>query len=417
MTQPHARTDVIVVGAGIVGICCALSIAERGKRVRLVDRDEPGQGCSYGNAGVISPWSLVPQSTPGLWKKIPGMVLRENGPISITLSHLPRLVPWGVRFLRRGNETRVRAAADAMETLNQFNVALYRRHLAGTGHEHLVQDSWYVHAFRDAAAASVSDLGYRIRAEKGAEIERIGADALRTLEPALSHDFQAAILIKGQARAVSPGTIATVLCDKARGLGVEVTRGSVQSISETEAGAWRVGTDVGDLQAEKVVVSAGAWSADLLEAFGVDMPLAAERGYHVEFRDPGIEINNSIMDVDMMAVASSMANGVRVAGTAEFTHRDAPANPARIAELTQVARRLFPDLNTAQVTPWMGARPSFPDSLPMLGEFRQHKGLYSAFGHSHYGLMMAPKTGEIIADLVADRPPNIDLEPYAVERF
>ncbi len=417
MVDPESSADVIVVGAGIVGICCALSIAEHGKRVRLVDRDEPGQGCSYGNAGIISPWSLVPQSMPGLWKNIPGMVLKEDGPVSIRVPYLPKLIPWGLRFLRNGTEAQVRAAADAMETLNQSNVQLYRRHLQGTGYEHLVRDSWYVHAFRNAKAASVSGLGYRIRIEKGADIERIDAQALRDLEPALSHDFAAAILIKGQARAVSPGEIARVLCDKAQRLGVEVTRATVRALTRAESERWAVNTDAGDFTAQKLVVAAGAWSADLLKAFGVHIPLAAERGYHVEFRDPGIEINHSIMDVDKMAVASAMSGGVRLAGTAEFAHRDAPPNSKRIEELARVARRIFPALDTAQMTPWMGARPSFPDSLPMLGEFPAHKGLFSAFGHSHYGLMMAPKTGQIIADLVSDRVPNIDLEPYAVNRF
>jgi len=248
VVDPDSSADVIVVGAGIVGICCALSIAERGKRVRLVDRDEPGQGCSYGNAGIISPWSLVPQSVPGLWKTIPGMVLKEDGPVSIRVPYLPKLIPWGLRFLRKGTEAQVRAAADAMETLNQSNVQLYRRHLEGTGYEHLVRDSWYVHAFRNAKAAS---------------------DALRELEPALSHDFAAAILIKGQARAVSPGEIARVLCDKAQRLGVEVTRATVRALNRAASERWVVHSDAGDFTAQKLVVAAGArWRARCPGAFG-----------------------------------------------------------------------------------------------------------------------------------------------------
>ncbi|MEM9602682.1 MAG: FAD-binding oxidoreductase [Pseudomonadota bacterium] len=413
----HPSSDVTIVGAGIVGICCALSILETGKTVRLIDRAAPGQATSFGNAGVISPWSIIPQSVPGLWKKIPGMLLRENGPISVRVRHLPKLIPWGLRFLRNGTAEQVAAAATAMDTLNHANVDLYRKHLAGTGHEALVQDSWYVHAFRDPRKASTADLGYRIRAEHGAELERIGADELHALEPALSREFKAAVLIKGQARAVSPGKIGEVLSQKAMALGATLHRADVTALTHNADGTWSVHTDTGTVCAPQVVVAAGAWSVDLLRPLGLDVPLQAERGYHVEFPTAGIEVNNSIMDTDMMAVASAMETGVRVAGTAEFTDRDAPRNEKRVRELATIAKRLFPDLDTDGMTSWMGSRPSFPDSLPMLGEFPDRPGLYSAFGHSHYGLMMAPKTGQILADLVNNTAPNTDLSPFSVTRF
>ena len=386
-TLSDSQADVIVIGAGIVGICCALSILETGKSVCLVDKSAPGQATSFGNAGVISPWSIIPQSVPGLWKKIPGMLLKQNGPIAIRLSNLPKLIPWGIQFIKNGTAAKVAATADAMDYMNNANVALYRKHLEGTGHEALIQDSWYVHAFRDASKASVDDLGYRIRTQHGADIERIGAQELRQLEPALSEEFTAAILIKGQARAVSPGKIGEVLAAKAAGLGAHLRQATVNSISRRTDSTWHVQTEHGDLHAQQVVVAAGAWSVDLLAPLGVQVPLQAERGYHVEFANPGIEVRNSIMDTDMMAVASSMQGGLRVAGTAEFAERDAPPNDKRIQELGAVAKRMFPDMNTENMSSWMGSRPSFPDSLPMLGELPKHQGLYSAFGHSHYGLM------------------------------
>ena len=410
-------TDVIIVGAGIVGICCALSIIESGKSVRLIDRADPGQSTSFGNAGIISPWSIVPQSMPGLWKKIPAMLLKEDGPISISPSHLPKLIPWGLRFLKNGTTAKVKASSNAMELLNHSNVELYKKHLAGTGHEALVKDSWYVHAFRNANNAQINDLPYKIRGDKGADIERIEAPELRKLEPALSDKFKAAILIKGQARAISPGKIGKVLCKKAVSLGVLIDRSEVKALTQHSNNEWHVETSSGTQRAPKIVIAAGAWSANLLKSLGLKIPLQAERGYHVEFENAGIEIKHSIMDVDMMAVASSMENSLRVAGTAEFAHIDAPPNEKRVQELRQVALKMFPDLNTENLKSWMGTRPSFPDSLPMLGEFPNHKGLYSAFGHSHYGLMMAPKTGQIISDLINDKTPNIDLTSFGVSRF
>jgi D-amino-acid dehydrogenase len=164
-------------------------------------------------------------------------------------------------------------------------------------------------------------------------------------------------------------------------------------------------------------VAAGAWSARLLAPLGLRLPLEAERGYHVMFADPGVTLNNSVMDTDRKFVASSMEDGLRAAGTAEFAGLDAAPDPRRAETIAQVARQMLPGLAEAAVTTWSGVRPSFPDSLPVIGEIKGHAGLYGAFGHSHYGFMMAPRTGRIMADLLRGAGPNIDLGPYRADRF
>ncbi|WP_281856779.1 NAD(P)/FAD-dependent oxidoreductase [Litoreibacter halocynthiae] len=407
---------VTIIGAGIVGICCALSLQERGVKVRLIDRGAPGQEASFGNAGVISPWSIIPQAMPGIWKSIPKMLLSVDGPLSVKPSFWPKMIPWGLRFLSHSGEASARAASDAMEVLCQSSVMLYRRHLEGTGHENLVVDSWYVHAFRNADSASLRDLGFQIRQEKGAELELIGRDQIKQVEPALSPDFKAAVLIKGQARARAPGKIAEVLAQKARSQAAEIIRAEITALQRDETG-WQLTTTTGMIRAHKLILAAGVWSADLLKPLGLNMPLAAERGYHVAFANPEVTLNNSVMDVDAKIVASSMLDGIRVAGSSEFAAIDAPADPRKEKLLAKQARTMLPDLNTSAMTSWMGRRPSFPDSLPALGQIKNQPGLFAAFGHSHYGLMMAPKTGELIADLVAGVAPNTDLTPFEPLRF
>jgi D-amino-acid dehydrogenase len=407
---------VTIIGAGIVGICCALSLQERGVKVRLIDRGAPGQETSFGNAGVISPWSIIPQAMPGIWKSIPKMLLSPDGPLSVRPTFWPKMIPWGLRFLTHSDETSARATSDAMEILCQPSVMLYRRHLEGTGHEDLVVDSWYVHAFRNADSARLRDLGFQIRKEKGAELELIARDQIKQVEPALSSDFKAAILIKGQARARAPGQIAEVLAEKARTQGAEIIRAEITALQRGDTG-WHLTTSNGLLKAGKLILAAGVWSADLLKSLGLKLPLAAERGYHVEFANPGISLNNSVMDVDAKIVASSMLGGIRVAGSSEFAAIDAPSDPFKEKLLAKQACAMLPDLNPGAMTTWMGRRPSFPDSLPALGPITNQPGLYAAFGHSHYGLMMAPKTGELIADLVAGVAPNTDLTSFEPLRF
>ncbi|GAB5435874.1 NAD(P)/FAD-dependent oxidoreductase [Falsiruegeria mediterranea] len=409
--------QVTIIGAGIVGICCALSLQERGIPVRLVDRGDPGQETSFGNAGVVSPWSIIPQAVPGIWKKLPKMLLDPKSALSVRASFWPKMIPWGMRFLGKSDEKSVREVSDAMEILCRPSIDLYRRHLHGTGHESLIADSYYIHAFRHVNEADLDGLGYLIRREKGGDLERVDGVELRHLEPALSEDFKAAIVIKGQARATSPGRVGAVLAEKARAQGAEIVRTEVTKLTRAPDGCWHLATPQATLHARHVILAAGVWSADLLKPLGLPVPLVAERGYHVEFPCASAVLNNSVMDVDAKVVASSMHSGLRVAGTAEFANIDAPADPRKEQILTEQAKAMVPDLDTDKAQFWMGRRPSFPDSLPAIGPIDGMDGLYAAFGHSHYGLMMAPKTGELVADIVSDRSPNISLDAFSLARF
>ncbi len=409
--------DVTIIGAGAVGISSALSILEAGQSVELIDRDAPASGASHGNAGVISPWTCVPQSMPGIWKSVPKWLMDPEGPLAVRWHYLPRFLPWAIRFIRAGQADRLPAIADAMMALNRPNVDLYRHHLNGTGKEDLVRDSWYVHVFRDPASVDLDQLGWRLRLERGVPLEVVQDGALREVEPALAQDYRAAVLIKDQARAMDPGGIGKALAEKAEKMGAVFHRKAVQSLSPQEDGHWRIATDQGGMTARTVVVAAGAWSVQLLKPLGINVPLEAERGYHVILRDPGVTINNSIMDTHAKFVASSMAAGVRCAGTAEFAGLDAPPDYRRAKVLATNAKRLFPDINTDDAIEWMGSRPSFPDSLPAIGAVPGYQNLFAAFGHSHYGFGMAPATGRIVANIVRGVEPNTDLTPYRVDRF
>ncbi len=410
-------TDIAVVGGGIIGICCALALNEAGANVLLIDRDKPGQGASYGNAGVISPWSVVPQSVPGLWYKIPKWLLHSDGPVAIRPSCLFKLAPWAIRFLRQGKIERVHQISDAMALLNDNNVGRYRQLLKGSGEEGLIRDCFYVHAFRQSKQADLNSLEYSIRRNKNADLELINRQDLQSLEPALSDQFQAAVLIKNQARALSPGKLGEVLTEKFLSQGGVVLQSNVEQLKSAQDGGWNIVTDDQTIKSDQVVLSAGAWSRNLIKPLKVKVPLEAERGYHLSFANPGIELTHSVMDMDLKIVASSMHEGLRAAGTAEFSGLDTAANPKRIKSLQHCVKSMLPDLNTRTASDWMGVRPSTPDSLPCIGEVPGHAGLFAAFGHSHYGLMMAPRTGEIIADLVLNKPVNIDLAPYSLARF
>ncbi|MEM7213366.1 MAG: FAD-dependent oxidoreductase [Pseudomonadota bacterium] len=408
--------DVTVLGAGIIGICCALNALEKGLTVQLIDRQPPGEATSYGNAGVISPWSIVPQCTPGVWTNVPKWLLDPKGPVKLRWQDLPGILPWVFRFLRNTTPERFQKISDAMALLMQDNVDAYRRYLAGTGHEGLIVDAMTVIVYRGAARPKVDDLQFCLRQERGGEVEFIGATDLHDLEPDLAPEYRAAALIKNQARALDPGKICKVLAAKAEILGANFKVTEVSAVRPDENGGITLHTDTGDLAVRKLILAGGIWSAGLLKPLGVSLPLIAERGYHLEFQDPGVTINHSINDASAKVIVSSMQAGVRIAGTAEFADVDAPPNYARARALAPIAKRLFPALNTASPKEWMGIRPSFPDNLPAIGPVKGIPNIISAFGHSHYGLGMAPGTARLAVESMLGTL-NYEISAFSEQRF
>lgn len=417
MSEEDKNIGYAVVGAGIVGICTALSLQERGKKVTLLDALPPSEATSFGNAGVISSWACIPQSMPGVWKNVPKWLMDPEGPVALRWGYLPKFMPWMIKFFAAGKADKIPAIADAMLQLHRPTVEMFRRHLDGTGHEALVKDSYYVFAYRNAADADLNKFEWRLRTERGVPVELIDRGALTDLEPEISDAYQAAILVKDQGRAMDPGGIGKALAEKFLRLGGAFKQCRVQSLQPREDEGVSIQTDHGTFEAEKVILAAGAWSAKLLKPLGIDLPLESERGYHIVFTDPGVSVNNSIMMTDAKCVISSMNMGVRCAGTAEFAGLDYPPNYDRAHVLAGPAKRLLPKLNTETREVWMGQRPSFPDSLPAIGNIPGIPGIVTAFGHGHLGLTAAPMTGQLASQIAIGETPNIDVSPYAVDRF
>ncbi|MEM9046190.1 MAG: FAD-binding oxidoreductase, partial [Pseudomonadota bacterium] len=276
--------------------------------------------------------------------------------------------------------------------------------------------SMNVTVFRGAERPNPRDLQFRLRQEIGCEIEFIDADDLRALEPSLSSEYTSAALIKGQARTLNPGKLTKVLAQKADHLGAHFHRAEVRAVVPQSDGSLTIRTNDEDLATDKLVLAGGIWSAELLKPLGYNLPLIAERGYHLEFSSSGIQINNSIADASAKVIASSMENGVRIAGTAEFASVDAAPNYKRADVLEPLAKRLFPKLSAVNRTRWMGIRPSFPDNLPAVGRLDDLPSIVTAFGHSHYGLGMAPGTARLVVEELTGGS-NEDLSDLKVSRF
>ena len=415
--MPQADQQIAVIGAGIVGICCALELSRAGYTVRVLDRAGPAEGASLGNAGVISPWSCVPQSLPGQWKHIPRWTLNPDGPVALRWRYLPYLLPWIARFLASASRSRIDGIADALFALNDRAPDLYRTLVRGTGGENLIRESNYIHVFRDSRHADPSSLQWRMRLARGVPLKFVTGNEVREIEPALSREYQAAVLIQSQARCINPGRLGKVLAQAAREQGVVFERTEVKELVQTPDDMWRIRTADRSIAASQLLLAGGAWSARLLAPLGIRVPLESERGYHTVFSNPGVTLNNSILDGDHKFAVSSMEVGLRCAGTAEFAGLDALPDYQRARVIARLAKRMLPELNTSTASEWMGSRPATPDSLPCIGSAPQQKGLFVAFGHGHLGLTQAPMTARMIAAIISGAESPIDPRPYRLNRF
>jgi len=412
-----ANTPTVVLGAGIVGVCCARYLQQRGQSVTLVDRVPIGAGCSFGNAGVLSSWSCEPLAKPGLWKDMPGWLADPLGPVSLKLGYLPWLAPWLLRFARAARPERIAEISDAMFTLNQPTVELFRQLLAGSGHESLVADSSYLFVTRRAGSLDENGPGWTMRRAVGAPITVLGAGELHEMEPDLAPEYVKGIAIGAQGRATNPGRLVRVIGERVLDGGGRFLRADVRALTPRDGGGMTLHTGDGDIDAPRLVLAAGAFSARLLKPLGVNIPLQGERGYHMEFRDPGVTVNNSVHDADRTFVASAMEGGVRCAGTSEFNHLDAEPDMRRARNLTILGKALFPKLNVEHASEWMGRRPTLPDTIPVIGPLPGHPGVILAFGHGHLGLTGAPMTGRLVAAMATGERLNADVTPYRAERF
>jgi D-amino-acid dehydrogenase len=419
--SPSSASPVVVIGAGIVGLACATYLQRDGRKVVVVDPGGPGEGASYGNAGGLNGSSIVPVAMPGVLAKVPHWLLDPEGPLSIRLRYLPQLLPWLYRFVRAGRLELVRAQARALRSLLAPTVELHRELAASAGTADLIQRSGLLIVYRSEAGFAADAEGYRLRAENGVKIDELSRDELRQIEPTLSPDYTRARFISENGYVRNPLRLSRALAESLVANGGEIRRERAEGFAFAEGKVEAVLTTGGRIPAAAVVLAAGAHSKPLAARLGEKVPLDTERGYHAMIKSPEVAPRLPIMDAEAKVVATPMEEGLRMAGTVEFAGLEAPPDWRRARILLRHGQAMFPGLPRSvaedRVALWMGFRPSMPDSLPVIGPARRYPNAFLAFGHGHVGLIGAPMTGRAIADLVAGRPPAIDIAPFSAARF
>ncbi len=415
-SAPKGR-HIAVIGAGIIGVCSALSLQREGFRVTLIDRGEPGEGASSGNGAIIGDEAVVPVATPGMLWRVPGMLADPLGPLAIRWSYLPRLAPWLLRFMAAGGARRVEEISIALAALMDGALAAYTPLLAEADATDMIRRTGWVCVYESAAGFRRYQPMLELQRRRGVPFEVLEPEALRQLEPSLAPIFDRAVHYPEVGHSVNSLRMVQVLAGAFQRNGGTVHRAAVLGFDIGPDGPQAVRTEAGPVACDGVVVAAGAWSKPLAAELGAPVPLETERGYHVQFPDPGIAPRLPVYSTERAFVATPLELGLRCAGTVELGGLQAPPNWARAEVLATHARRWFPDLRTEGASQWMGFRPSMPDSLPVIGRSPRFSNVFLAFGHGHCGMILGARTGAVVAALAADRDPGLDMTPYRADRF
>ncbi len=412
------KFDCIVLGAGMVGVSCALHLQSRGRSVALLDRRGPAEETSYGNAGMIQREGVVPYMFPREWATIFKYALNNTSEAYYHLSSLPKIAPWLFRYWQASTPEGEAASARAMLPLVERCISEHEPLLAAADLLGLVRRTGYLRVFRNADAMELARLkDEKVRRDYGINSDVLDAKALAGIEPHLADSLVGALHFTDPVSVSDPGAVGRGYADLLVKRGGKLIDGEAKTLEAT-AGGWKVASRNGWIEGREVVVALGPWADDLLRAQGVRVPLGWKRGYHMHYRAEGnATLTRPVIDAERGYCITPMTKGIRLTTGAEFAARDAAPSPVQLTRAAAAAREIFPLGLEQEPEPWLGRRPCLPDMVPIIGETPGRKGLWLAFGHHHLGFTLGPVTGRLLAEMITGETPFTDPKPYRVDRF
>ena len=421
MAEPGGR-HAAVIGAGIVGVATALWLQREGWRVTLIDRAGPAEGASFGNGGVLASAAIVPVPVPGILAKAPRMLFDPDQPLFLRWRYLPKLLPWLIRYLGHADAAEVARIARAMAPIVGDSLADHQALAEGTTAARYIRPSDYLYVYPDRAAFEADSFGWGLRAANGVAWEELEGVAVQAYDPILAPEQGFAARMGNHGCITDPGQYVAALAGHMVAEGGRIVIAEAEDLARETGRVTGVRLRAGDGTAETLpcdaaVVATGAWSGPLAKKLGLRVPLESERGYHLELWEPSAMPRAPLMIAAGKFVATPMEGRIRLAGVVEFGGLDAPPARAPFDLLRRQMKRAMPGVTWRETTEWMGHRPATTDSIPAIGPVPGVEGAFLGFGHHHVGLTGGPKTGWLLARMIAGRRANIDLAPYAPSRF
>ena len=417
MSAPE-NADVIVLGAGIIGVSTALQLQKRGRSVILLDRRGVAEETSYGNTGIIQREGVVPYPFPrdiGLIARYAFNLLPEA---NLHWSALPKIAPWLFQYWRASTPERKAATARGAKPLIERCIVEHEALLADAGGLAMLRRTGYLRLYRSTAALEAAIKKETADREAyGVNFQPLDTRKVAELEPHLMGPIAGGILMPDPVSVADPAAVSIAYARLFEERGGRIVSGDARSLQQLRGG-WQVRTGTGPISAPAVVVALGAWSTDVLRPLGYRVPLGVKRGYHMHFKAKGnATLSRPILDAQNGYALAPMVKGIRLTTGAEFAERDAPPTPVQLDRVEPRAREIFPLAERAEPAAWLGRRPCLPDMLPMIGRAPRHEGLWLNFGHHHLGFTMGPVTGRLLAEMMTGGETFTDPAPYRPERF
>jgi D-amino-acid dehydrogenase len=412
-----ARSEILVIGAGIIGVTTALALQRDGHAVRILDRKGVAAETSRGNAGAFAYTDIEPLATPGILRKAPKWLLDPLGPLSIPPAYALPLLPWMLRFWRASWQDRYAAAVAAQASLMHQSRAALERLIADVSGEPLMRREGQLQVYEGEAAYRASLPAWDLRRQHGVRFDLLQSPgALAEIQPGLSPRFTHAGYTPDWMNTVDPARWTEHLAQQFVAAGGQIDIADVRALRQVGEGV-EVETATGSIRADQVVLAAGAWSHHLARSLGDTIPLETERGYNTTFPTASFDLRTHVTFADHGFVVSKIGDGLRVGGAVELGGLRRAPNYKRAETLLRKACDFLPGFDPQGGTQWMGFRPSLPDSLPIISRAPRADRVIYAFGHGHLGLTQSAGTAELVAALAARRDPAIALAPFDARRF
>jgi len=416
------RVSVVVIGAGLVGLSAALWLQRAGHAVTIVDPEPPlpGNGylsaASFGNACTVALGACIPIGTPGILSDVPRMLLRRSSPLSIFWGDLPRLLPWLVDLVRASGQREFHRIVGVLGMLMRLAEAGHNPLFEEAQATHLKRPDGCLYLYRSERSFARAQRDIDLRRREGVRMEMLDRKAVKEREPNLAPLYSNGLLFNDAYRIDDALKYAQALASLFQSKGGQFVRSISRAIEPGARGLTVRCQDGRAIDADRVVVAAGAWSRQLARTVGDKIRLDAERGYHVLFPRDGNLLSAPTCYPEHGFYMTPLGEGMRSAGTVELGGLGKPARPARTDVIEKMSRVLLPGLGDAGRT-WLGFRPSMPDSLPVISLSPTDSRIAYAFGHGHIGLTLAGITGRLVCDLISGETPAIDLHPLRADRF
>ena len=415
MTSGNANS-VVVIGAGIQGVCIGLNLIKKGFKVTIVDRDEPGKNsASYGNAGHFSPYASLSMNRPDVLIDVFPMLLSATGPLALRWNYVPKMIPWFLKFIKNCTKKKMMHTAKYMHQILDLALPAYDELFQEIDISGLVESRGIIYFWTDKDLKS-RELEINVRKELGVEQKLLKPHEIHDLEPHIKQIYHGGVLYPSARHTRNPGKILLKLFELFLKKDGTFIKENVETINFSPDNKPLIKTNLNSYVFDKAVVACGAFSKKLTDQVDEKIPLDTERGYHVHFKGYDHLLSRPVIFLNRGFGITPMEQGLRVVGTVEFGGLDNPLNKKRILNLVNNAKYLFPELDKNH-DEWLGFRPTLPDFLPVMGPSKNHKNLFYSFGHHHLGWTLGAISGKILAGMIAEEKTNLDLSSYSSLRF